>query len=377
MYLEFIKEITDKFILDIGDTNFAPAGNNGPYEEDDLPPRNTAHWLVTLGVLYKHYGDIKYKNVAEKFAKYLLCENKYGEKKLVKIRNMDNPTPQSDHTNGIIGIAWVIEGLIAAAKLLDDERYYKRAVELFKAEVFDEKLHMWKIVDINDKCIAIDYVYNHQLWFAAAGGMILDYKYDKDIDKQIISFLSYWKKHLIFQPSGLLFHQINFKFTPAAIIKKKIKAICCDLGITKSLKKQRVLEKGYQLFDLYGFALLYKRYNACDIYSSKQFKKAMLYATNPVNLKKLYITDKDFNKYAFVYNSPAFEYPFVAKTIYGNVDNNLMDDLMETQIRFCYSYETKRFDKNNPDPRTLTARIYELARLYDEEEKKYEENKFS
>ena len=91
MYLEFIKEITDKFILDIKDSSFAPAGNNGPYNEDDLPTRNTAHWLVTLKVLCQYYDKNEYRDVAKRFAEYLLNENKYGKNKLVKIRNMKNP----------------------------------------------------------------------------------------------------------------------------------------------------------------------------------------------------------------------------------------------------------------------------------------------
>lgn len=364
MYLEFIKEITDQFIVDTGDCNFAAAGNNGPYNEDDLPPRNTAHWLVTLEILYQHYKNPKYLDVAKKFAEYLLNENRYGRSNLVKIRNMKNPTPHEDHTNGIIGTAWIIEGLISAARLFSDNRYYDRAIELFRAEIFDENLRMWKIVDINDRCIAIDYVYNHQLWFAASGAMILDYKYDKEIDQQIHSFLSYWKYHLIFQPSGLLYHQINYIFTPVGMIKKKIKAICCDLGITKSLKQQCTLEKGYQLFDLYGFALLYKRYKECEVYSSRQFKKALNYATNSINLKQLYVSDSNFNKYAFPYNSPAFEYPFVSKIFNGNIDKQLMVDLMNIQKKLCYSNETKKFDRNTSDSATLTARIYELARFY-------------
>lgn len=364
MYLEFIKEITDQFIIEIGDSNFAPAGNNGPYNEDDLPPRNTAHWLVTLGVLCQHYENPEYRDVAKRFAEYLFNENKYGINKLVKIRNMKNPTLHDDHTNGIIGTAWIIEGLISAARLFKDDRYYKRAVELFKAEIFDRDLKMWEIVDIDDRCIAIDYVYNHQLWFAASGGMILDYKYDKEIDEQIRSFLNHWKYHLIFQPSGLLYHQINYIFTSVGIMKKKIKAICCDLGITKKLKQQCTLEKGYQLFDLYGFALLYNRYKECDVYSSTQFKKSLDYGTNRTNLEKLYINNSNFNKYAFPYNSPAFEYPFVSKTLNGNIDSQLMIDLMDTQKQLCYSNQTKKFDRNTDDSVTLTARIYELARFY-------------
>ncbi|WP_294407019.1 hypothetical protein [uncultured Clostridium sp.] len=365
MYLEFIKEVTDKFIEEIGDSNSAFAGNNGPYNEDDLPPRNTAHWLVTLSILCKHYNNIEYREVARRFAEYLMNENKYGKRNLIKIRNMKNPTSKNDHTNGLIGIAWVIEGLVSAANLFQEERYYQRAVELFKAEEFDEDLHMWKIIDIDDRCVSIDYVYNHQLWFAAVGGMILDYKYDKEIDRQIISFLSYWKQHLIFQPSGLLFHQINYKFTTTGLMKKKIKSICCDLGITKELKQQCILEKGYQLFDLYGFALLYKRYKKCEVFSSKQFQKALNYGINRNNLEKLYISDTNFNKYSYAYNSPAFEYPFIAKTICGGIDQKLMNDLMNIQKKLCYSSETKKFDRNTADSKTLTARIYELARVYE------------
>lgn len=361
MYLNLIKEITDNYITIIGDANHAIPGNNGPYNEEDLPVRNTAHWLVTLSILNQRYTDENYRIIAKRFADYLLLENKYGQCNLIKMRN----TKVSDYTNGLIGIAWVIEGLIAAAKMFNDDVYYQRAVELFKAEIFDEKLKMWRIVDIDGKCVSIDYVYNHQLWFAAAGGMILDYRYDGEIDRQIRLFLDSCDRHLVVQPSGLLFHQISFQYSWSAVMKRKIKALLCDLGIGVNLNRQRELEKGYQAFDLYGFALLYKRYKDCKIYTSKRFQKAMNYCTNPENLKKLCIDENEYNKYAFPYNSPAFEYPFLSKMIYGTVDEQLMSDLMNTQTKLCYSETNKYFDRNNADPHTLTARIYELARYYE------------
>lgn len=361
LYLDFVQDVTDHFLEQIGDTNCAIAGNNGPYQEEDLPVRNTAHWLVTLSILYKITKKEQYLSKAKQFAEYLCHENAYGKHGIIKIRN----TKISDYTDGIIGIAWIIEALMEAAKVLHKDEYYYRAVELFKAEFFDENMGLWKIVDIDDNIISIDYVYNHQLWFAASGAMILDYKFDSDIDRQITLFLNSWRKQLIIQPSGLLYHQVNYQYSLKSILKKKLKAIMCDFGIGKTLKKQKVLERGYQMFDLYGFALLYKRYSDCDIYNSSQFNRAMKFCLNKNNLKQLFISEKKYNKYAFPYNSPAFEYPYLAKTILGKVDERLLKKLMEIQINLCYSSEEKDFSRNNDDPFTLTARIYELVRYYD------------
>lgn len=93
---------------------------------------------------------------------------------------------------------------------------------------------------------------------------------------------------------------------PVKVIKKKITDKLSKFSLTEGL------EEGYHIFDLYGFALLKKLYGNHSIYKSDNFKAAVHYALDTNQLLKLRNScgGEKFNKFAFGYNSPAFEYPF-------------------------------------------------------------------
>ena len=357
---DIIKELGDRNLELIGNKNHALPGNNGPYNDKDIPVRNTAHWLITYIYLYKKYKDKKYLNIVNKFSEYLMQDELYGCDGIIKIRN----NRDTDYTNGLIGEAWVIEALIAAAFFFNDDKYYEKALKIFEAEPFDEKIKLWKIKDLDGTCNTIDYVYNHQLWFAAAGSKIIDYKYNSTIDKHIRAFLNNYKNNLGIQPSGMLFHQVNYQYTYKAKLSLIVKCILCDLGIGKRWKAQKELEEGYETFDFYGFALLYNKYKECKIFQSSRFKRALNYCLNKDRVKKLYIENNYINKYAYPYNSPAFEYQFISMTFRGYIDENLNNELLNNQIKITYS-SNGILQNNNNDALTLTARIYELTRYYD------------
>jgi hypothetical protein len=358
--IDFIKQIADYKIKEFYDLGYVPAGNNGPYGDKDTPVRNTAHWLVTYCYLFKKFKEPEYKSISKLLAEFLLKEENYGVSGAARIRT---DTKLSD-TNGLIGQAWTIEGLISAAGLFKDEVYYNKALSVFKAQFFDERLKLWKIVESTGNIDGLDYVFNHQLWFAAAGSQILDYRFDARINEMIKMFLNNYKVSFGVHRSGLIYHLTNYDRTLWAILKFPIKILMGDLQLNHKYKELVYLEKGYHLFNLFGFALIYDRYRKLPIFRSKKFKRALSYGLNPKNILSLYTSKTKFNKYAYPYNSPAFEYPFISEVFLSKADEDFIESLLEVQKSLTFSPKTMEFRNNTADTNTLTARIYELVRYY-------------
>lgn len=369
IYLNKIKEISDYKLEEFMNLGHAIAGNNGSYNDKDTPIRNTSHWLIIYGFLWEEYKEEKYFEIVKRFSEYLMLENHYGKEGAVKCRYNKEMV---DDVNGLVGQAWAIEGLIYATEILKDEKYYDRAVKIFKSQKFDNKLNIWNIVDTNDSNLGYDHVYNHQLWFAAAGGLILDYKFDEKIDSEVRAFLNNYKKTLVVQPNGLIYHLVNCHTNKFKRIKFLTKMLIINSSKNKRNKFGQMiyLEEGYQLFNLYGFALLYNRYKELEIFNSNRLKRALDYGMDKKVVDKLIdednkIFDKyEFNKYSYPYNSPAFEYPFISLIFGINKDEEYYKELLHNQFRITYNDKKKIFSENNFDSETLTARIYELIRFY-------------
>lgn len=359
-FLFLVKEIADNNICAIQEFGYAQPGHNGPYFDQDTAIRNSAHWLCTYSSLYRLYGELKYFQMVKTLAEYILREEHYGKNGAVMFRK----NKISDFSNGIMGSAWVIEALIEAAKTLHDEHYYEKARQLFLLEEFDERLRLWKIVDIDGRVVSIDYVYNHQAWFAASGSIICEYRYDAEINRQVSLFLDNYNRNLLVQPSGLLFHQVNFDYSAKGLFKKKIRALLCDLSVGNRMSEQKKLEKGYQLFDLYGLALLRNRYEDKAIFHDPKILKAVRYGLNIHNIRSL-CTENSINQYGFAYNSPAFEAGYVALAFLGGFNPEVEALTYDLQYRYFYDSAIKMFAKNTKDPKTLTARVYEWMRYYE------------
>lgn len=378
--LEFIKTVADDNLDYILANGHARPGCNGPYHNRDTPVRNSAHWLITYKYLYETTRDQTYYEAVRRLADYLLDEEHYGTGGSVRCRT----DVRFDHTNGLIGQAWVMEGLISAACFFNGEIYYERAADIFRAQAFHPVRHLWEIRDW-DGTKDFDLTFNHQLWFAAAGAMILEYEREHnlepsaDIDRQIRLFLDaalsrYFRVH----EDGLIVHVVDCQMTAEEKKyirdlneKRKRRSIRQDLSgvIRKKLhdKAERFsftegLEKGYHIFDLYGFALLKQQYGWHGIFRSENFRRAVEYGLNTDALMELRNScgGKSFNKFAFSYNSPAFEYPFVSRVFSGSVDQELEEELLSFQLE--QTFDGRAFSRNGTDGETMGARLYELVR---------------
>lgn len=372
--------LADNQIEYISKHGFAPGGVNGPYRNADTPVRNSAHWIITYSFLYAETQKLKYFNTAKTLADFLLSTDNYEKNNSICCRT----DARFDHTNGLIGQAWVIEGLIEAARLFRKDKYYQTAMRIFRQQHFNESNSLWEVTDC-DGSKGFDLTFNHQLWFAASGAMLL--RYEKDTGKQqsevianeIQKFLSAaQEKYFNVYEDGLIVHRVNYELSeeeklysgqlskekkkksllkhPLRTVKKKVTDKLSRFSFTEGL------EKGYHIFDLYGFALLKEEYGEHPIFHSHKLLRALEYALDSDKLLELRNScgGEKFNKFSFGYNSPAFEYPYVATIFRDKINYDLATELLYFQMEAVF--DGSSFSKNCYDAKTLDARVYELVR---------------
>lgn len=383
--LSFIQTLSDNNAERFLAQGHADPGINGPYQYNDTPVRNTGHWLIIYSFLWKRTQNKKYMDVAITFADYLI--NVQSQSMSGAIACMDGS--HFDRINGLIGQAWTIEALVYAAKALEKPDCFECALKIFNSQIFDDSLKLWKRVELDGHEVDYDYTSNHQIWFAIAGCILLDYKEDERIRSEVNAFAAEFNRtHFRIHRNGLIRHYLLLK-RPSARIKAPV-------AYTKLIIKQLLLpmrrknpnkydmyaqEKGYHVFELYGFAIL-QYYLGAELFPKEKLFKAVEYGTNIKKLNQIYNTSAGLlyddpnciNKYAYGYNSPAFEMPYINEVFKTGLSDRDLKSLFEIQKKLTWNPQTMQFDKNTFDGKTLTSRLYEYIRYYDLIKEKNEEN---
>jgi len=342
--------------------NGIPAGHNGLYHDSETRARNTSHWLVTLTYLYKHTNNDKYIRAAKNCASFL--QNDHVRPTGATFHHRDSK--QKDHCNGLIGQAWTIEALAESARILNQPDLSRLAEDVFLLHPQDGRTGFWKRVEVNGQILPFDGTFNHQLWFAAAGGLLANLPWsDSQIDDQVQLFLDELESNIRLYPSGLIFHPLK----PVGL-KRLLYLIRTDkqgrIGltfITGSIplpsRRQQLEWKaiGYHAFNLYAFALLKQQYPEHGYWETAQWKRALKYIRT-----REYQDAVWQNEYGSSYNPVGFEVAFVMEVFdIGSVEERRW--WVEKQLKCHYNPKTDRMDRNTEDGHTLTARIYEAARL--------------
>lgn len=364
IYMEMVARRNYQHFLQQG---FADAGHNGPHGHKDTPVRNTSHYLIIYTYLYKKYREKENLEICSKFADYL-CKCQAASSSGA-IQCMESSS--FDHLNGLIGQAWVIEALLYYYDVSRDEKCLSAAKILFFTQQYDYKLHLWRRIELDGSDIGVDPTYNHQVWFAACASTLMDYCNDPEIDCRIRDFLNSGAvRDFITYPNGLLHHSIHLK--EKAMIKIRLKRLVKLLLLpVKNVNPRkldvRYMEYAYHIFDLYGFSILKERFGNLPLFSSKKYQRAVCYAENIDQFNRnCGANNRDaesgnFNIFGYSYNSPAFEYPYVAIS-YSKKDEDLFDQLYKIQEKLMFDTETGMFTRNNPDIDTWNARTYEIIR---------------
>lgn len=366
---EVLIESAEAALSEQNENGSMPAGQNGPWNDPETPVRNTGHWLITFLNCYNETMDEEFLKAAESAVEYLMSDEArpHGE-------TFHHIKPnKKDRCNGLIGQAWTIEALVVAAKALDKPELVEAASEVFLKHPFERDLAAWHPVEIDGTILPIDMTFNHQLWFAAAGGLLAQHPdSDPEVDNQVRRYLDEVECNLNVMENGLVYHP----FKPDFDIKKYGKiffegvkggtAHTMVFGVLQGIIGRDAenneggwAEKavGYHSFNLYGFALLREGYPGHSVWSCKKIQQIVEHASTQEYAEAL-----DSNTYGYPYNCSGIELAY-ALDVFADIDAETQRQWLQRQFDRTYDPMTAAMDRNNPDPTTLTARLYEATRI--------------
>jgi len=349
-------------------------GHNGPYYDEELPIRNTSHVTMLLLKAHEITGAQKYRDAALRALSYITAEERRPMGATIWARK----NPEKDFSNGLIGQAWVIEALAYAAEKLDDPSLNTLAEKVFLLHPFDEKTARWRIVNVDGSYAGVDMTFNHQLWFAAAGGSVAD---SEQIKNQIEIFLDKLGDNLKIYDTGLIVHALgggnNRKSLRRAVkgfIKAKVKR-----QNKSELYKNSVINKaiGYHAFNTYAFALLFQEYSTHSFWRSDTFFRILSFLQTDLYREGLEWfcptpqgrgKELPFNKFGYSYNPPGIEVAYtmqIFKSYYSEISDQTIGLWLGRQFSKTLNAESMLMDILTDDEMTLSARLYEAVRLED------------
>lgn len=371
--LSILDRLIENKLIEVNQNGFMLAGHNGPYYDTETPVRNSAHWIITFSYYYKVTNDAKYFDAIIECADYLISE----KARPMKASFFCRYDTQKDFANGTIGAAWAIEGLVEAYKVTKEKKYIEVAKDVFLVFPFDEKVKLWKVVNVDGSLNRIDGTFNHQLWFAAAGVLLLSQEQDAEIEKRCRRFFDYIESYFRIYPGGLVKHAIVLNNSKPKIIRNLVKQVLYTLKVVKTGKSMKYKENGYHLFNIYAFSLIKEHGFELELFKSKKFKKALNYCFSNelydclenTEIKKDInsmpgVKNNEINIYGYSYNAPGFELPYIYKVFRKELKSreDFVTSVIKKQLEFTFDNNTKSFCKNTEDSETLDARVYEYVR---------------
>jgi hypothetical protein len=330
-----------------------PPGHNGPYHDPETPVRNTAHWLMTWLRAHELSGETQYRDAAERAVVYLTSPDARPMQATFWCRR----NPRKDFANGLVGQAWAIEGLVAAAQAFGRDDLLDLAEAVFLLHPYDGAAGGWRKVNVDGSYNSLDYTFNHQLWFAAAGGLLHADRPAPEVDKVVQDFLARLDDHLTLYRSGLVRHK-GPTFL-AASRKRKVWGYIKQVLEWKTAAYMQMKSVGYHGFNLYGLALLKTAYPQHAVWQLPQIAAVLRYATSDSFRRAL-----ETSKYGYPYNPPGFEVPY-AFQVFGVETAEMRHWWVGEQIRRSFDFETDMMRRGTEDEITFAARLYEATRLED------------
>ena len=331
-----------------------PAGHNGPYFDPETSARSTSHWVIANLYAWKRTGETQFKDVARAGIGYLVnIVRQAGDHGVVA-----RETAGKDKTNGLIGQAWIIEALAEAGWFLKHEDALLVAESLFRRHEFDSSANAWFTAPAStSERPEFDRTFNHQLWFAAAGALLV--RCGIDVQEPIEHFVNHHVEHVKQYPSGLIHHSNPYFIASDA--KQKLKSFARHARVLVNRQKVYMKSIGYHTFNTYAFAMIEGSLPHLHLGEMESVRKAVDF-----------VESKDFqskiggSSYSYAYNPPGFEAAYTLKVFKG-VTDPFETPLMKPQIELTYDEMSGHFTKNVADVNTSAARVYEAARLLEAE----------
>lgn len=362
--VDLLIQQADIFLSLNGHKDGAVAGLNGPHLDPETHFRNSAHWLALLSRLNVLTGRGVYRDAANDLANFLISDSSLSVGMLPAMRIKAG----KDAANGVIGAAWIMEGLLVGAQALQRPDLGEVAAGLSSWFPFSRKQNLWVTKEPDGTVLDVDTTLNHQIWFGMACSMLPSASVNEN---NLQSFIVGLKNHLRCNQTGAISHLVkNPTLSKANIISAAVDLFDADgiisrfkypnNKITKKLfylnKLHKEKELGYIIFTMHGLSRLIANRS-----SSHLLKKFEEQSYNSM-LKLISKREFEVNKWSYGYNPPGFEFPLLAETMNRQADiSSYGARIYATQLEKTYDDKTKSFSKGNLDPATMTARLYSLA----------------
>jgi hypothetical protein len=324
-----------------------PAGWNGPYRDPETPVRNTAHWIVTLTRAHALTGRALFLKRIERAARYLSgSEARPGGASFFCRTN-----PAKDACNGVIGQAWAIEALAAAASVLQSDELQALGARVFLQHRFDAERGLWHRFHVDGQEGAIDRTFNHQLWFAAAGAMLSSESHP-EIGARIRRFLDRTHEvHLQVATSGRIRHRLGAESMAAA-----------PVSAARYRPASIEQEIGYHAYNLHALALLKQRVPDVPLWTNSRLRAALAFVK-----RSRFVRSLEGNRYGYPYNPVGFEVGLALETfpVASARHPRPVSWWIAQQLERSYDWEARALSRGTDDPLTGAARLYEAASLRD------------
>jgi hypothetical protein len=334
------RALTNLIYLD-SETAFYPGGQNGPHFALETPVRNTCHWMMAFAIGYSIRPELRYLEVTRALYRWLVKKCLFKKKNYYVFRQVG-----PDWSNGVIGNAWIIESFVRVACHLKINQAYEVANSLYQTNHFNSRVGAWHRHDPINKKYTIDYTLDHQAWFACAAS-------DLGKNDEVNSFLMACQDGAFrVRPNGRIAHLYY-----SSDIGGRMRRIIFRYRELRMPEFIEEIEIGYHHYTLLPFARLYRCYRSHSFFKTIEFKKAISH----IGLDWLKAVEA--SRYGYQYNAPGFELPLIINAFESELDLNWADmhKVLEKQMKITGNKELNFCAENNPDPLTLSARIYELG----------------
>lgn len=326
-----------------------PSGHNGSYYDEETPVRNTAHWIISFSKALELSKDQQFYDAIVLSLSFLKNNRWRPNNKTFYCREKEG----KDKCNGLIGQAWVIEGLIKGYEVTKDEESLKLAQEVFETHPFSKRKNLWKRVEPDGEVLSFDLTFNHQLWFAMSGFLILKFTKNKIIEKTCLAFMEKIFQNLIVSNKGRINHVVKSNFKND-YLKHYVKKVLRK----KEVDYMKLKEIGYHAFNTFAFSKILSLFPNLEFFKTKIYQKIINYI-----LSNEYSKGILESHYGFPYNPPGFEALYTYQLNYNILKKgeNQISKLLEIQQKNHFDRKSNNFSKNVHDKNTSAARIYELA----------------
>ena len=339
----------EKALLLQKSTGEMPSGHNGSYHDEETPVRNTSHWIISFSKAYKLTRNKQFYDAIVLCSSFLKDEKCRPQNKTFYCRNKKS----KDKSNGLIGQAWAIEGLMAGYEITNDKELLDIAEEVFLLHPFLEKRKMWHRVEPNGQILNLDFTFNHQLWFAMAGFLIIKLRKNNVIEKRCKDFFNSIRENLKISKKGRIGQSVKLGFKDD-FLKYNLKKILRK----NEIEQMKLKEVGYHAFNTYAFSVIYDLYPKLQFFNSYDYKKIINYINSSEYQNNIYNSN-----YGFKYNPPGFEVLKTHNTHESILSKSVVfiDEMLSFHLENNYDNVSCSFTRNVHDKNTSAARLYELS----------------